>query len=447
MKKPLGIALVVTLLFALLLFLAIVAISSSLSLSGKRVTSNQKAALEAQYAAESGLALATTRLSLTGREVADFIENASDFEMPSGTDWASLRSYLQKFCGVTNDPDDPAFVPTDKPAVGRVICTADPDRLDWSDPRAAPYSIFLDGHIDAARYPTGTAPEDYWRARLGPQTFERTLKTRGRLTTAYRVAYGFVPWRAEVLPNATVRLTFRALPTVSSGYLAKEGADVARHKIEQAFTGELRIDLRPPSFSHFMLFTNYQRAGAGAGAERVYFYDGTLFDGPVHTNDKFNFTGRPWFGDSVTSVGCEAENAAKDDCLDARPGYYYWDAGARSHVKVTPPIDPIPPAWAEPAFEGGLAWDRDYIALPKTSSDQYRAAKNGGLFIEDDDATSSTGDVNVEAVTLSTDVVAGVKYQFVQVHGRRNVGTRTVPGRCVADPPPPPPGPPGPPPP
>ncbi|WP_287417970.1 PilX N-terminal domain-containing pilus assembly protein, partial [Oceanithermus sp.] len=65
MKKPLGIALVVTLLFALLLFLAIVAVSSSLSLSGKRVTSNQKAALEAQYAAESGLALATTRLSLT----------------------------------------------------------------------------------------------------------------------------------------------------------------------------------------------------------------------------------------------------------------------------------------------------------------------------------------------------------------------------------------------
>ncbi|WP_456414377.1 PilX N-terminal domain-containing pilus assembly protein, partial [Oceanithermus profundus] len=283
MKKPLGIALVVTLLFALLLFIAIVTVSSSLSLSGKRVTANQKAALEAQYAAESGLALATTRLSLVGSEVADFIANVSDFEMPSGTDWASLRTYLQKFCGVTSEPGDPAFVPTDKPAVGSVICTADPDLVDWSDPRAAPYSIFLDGHIDASRYPGGAAPEDYWRTRLGPQTLERTLKSRGRLVTAYTVTYGFEPWRAEVLPNAAVRLTFRARPTVSSGFLAKEGTDVARHKIEQAFTGELRIDLRPPSFSHFMLFTNYQRGGGGGGVGSGNFSHDTPFPEPMHT--------------------------------------------------------------------------------------------------------------------------------------------------------------------
>ena len=180
MKESSGIALVVTLMLALLLFLAIIAVSSSISLSGKRVTSNQKAALEAQYAAESGLALAATRLNAIGGELEDFIKNRSDFKMPASTDWISLRSYLQLFCGLTTDTGNPAYVPTSKPPLGSVICNADQSLISWTNPNDAPYKIFLDGHINPSRYPPGSSPTSFWRERLGPLTANRIIKSSGK---------------------------------------------------------------------------------------------------------------------------------------------------------------------------------------------------------------------------------------------------------------------------
>ncbi|HGY08558.1 MAG TPA: DUF4900 domain-containing protein [Oceanithermus profundus] len=246
-----------------------------------------------------------------------------------------------------------------------------------------------------------------------------------------------------MLYDGSVRLVWRAMPTLARGALVKGGAELALRKLQQELAGTLHVDLIPPSFARYMMFTNYQRAGAGAGAERVYFFGGTLFDGPVHTNDKFNFIGNPWFGDEVTSVGCERDDREHTRCLEKNPGYYYWDNATRTHVKVTPPVDPIPPAWAQPEFTVPPVWDKKYIALPEAGDDQYQAARDGGLFIEDPDENAwdtntrdGLGETNIEAVTLSVATVGGRKYQFVQVHGVRNVGVETVPGRCVDEPPP-----------
>jgi len=452
MKRTTGIALVITLLIALLLFIAIIAISSSLSLSGKRVTSNQKVTLEAQYAAESGLVLAATQLNALGQDVATFINDTSEFALPADTKFLSIKTDLEHFCGKN--------LTGVVPVPGEVVCTADLDALDWSDPNRVPYSILLDPqNINPDKYPAGVTPFDFWRRRLGPQTASRTLKTSGSVRTEYSVRYGFVPDRVELLLDGSLRLRWKALPAVSTGRLVKGAQEVGLRKVEQGFEGELYLDLVPPSFARYMMFTNYQRAGKGPNAAKVYFYSGTFFDGPVHTNDKFNFIGHPWFGDTVTSTGCEREGRdaeGKPICLDARPGYYYWDNAAGTDVRVTPPVDPIPAAWAQPEFTVPPEWDEDYIPLPTTSEDQYQAAVNDGLFIEDPDEevwdtdTGAVGNTNIEAVTLSVATVGGTKYQFVQVHGIRNTGTREIPGRCVqpnpggggggdGNPPPPPP--------
>ncbi len=431
MKKTNGIALVVTLMIALLLFLAVITISSSMSLSGKRVTSNQKVSIEAQYAAESGLALAATQLQARGQEAADFINNVSDFKLPAGTKFLTIKGDIENFCGKKLT----GVIPTP----GHVICTADLDNLDWSDPSKAPFTILTDlNHIDSSKYPPGVTPYQYWRDHLGPQSENRTLKANGAVNTEYTVQYGFVPDRAEMLFDGAVRLYWKAMPTVSVGKLVKNTTDVGVRKIQQSFAGRLYFDLTPPSFARYMMFTNYQRAGKGANDPRVYFFGGTLFNGPVHTNDKFNFTGNPWFGDEVTSTGCEKEVLKNNNpigCKEAHPGYYYWDTNNKTNVKITPPINPIPPAHAEPVFTKTPKWDENYIALPTSSENHYKAAKTGGIFIEDLD--QDIGDikhphqVDIRAVTLSFDVVAGKKYQFVQVHGGRSNGTRTVDGHCV----------------
>lgn len=455
MMRKTGIALVVTLLIALVLFVAVLAVSSSLGLSSKRAASEQRVSLEAQYAAESGLALAATQLSTMGNEVAKFIKVDSGFELPASTDWLSLRPYVISFCGATS-----ASLPASQPSPGTIVCSPDPadtpvflstsksDWVDqwadhwrdpgrWSDPAQAPYALFLD-HIDPAQYPSGVSPEDFWKHHIGPQTVDRTLKTNGSLSTQYTVTYGFAPYRAEILADGSLRFIYRALPTVATGQLLRSGNEVGLRKLRQEYTGYLRVDVHPPSFSHYMLFTNYQRAGSDPGSSRVFFYDGTLFDGPVHTNEHFNFTGAPWFGDSVTSAGCKEDhtNAAGDkECVPGRSvaGFNYWDKAAHKAV-FTPPVDPIPGYMnTNPDFTTTPDWNASYIPLPKNSQAQYTAAKSGGLFIRDDDAISP-GKSNVDVVTLSTKTVGGVKYQFVQVSYRVYKGMVDPPPRCVKNP-------------
>lgn len=433
MKQANGIALVVTLMIALLLFIAIVTISSSLSLSGKRVTSNQKVALEAQYAAESGLSLAQVQLTKAGTEMAAFLDGPSDFKMPANTTWSTWITYLGKFCGDVN------AVPLSKPQPASpgssvVICSEnDPSWPDWSDPALwanpndAPYRIFLD-NIAAGKYPPSVSAAAYWSARMGPHTVSKTLKTAGSVTTEYEVTYGFVPKYAEVLFDGSVRLVFRALPTVSVGKLMKGGNELGVRKVEQEYLGELQVALNPPSFSHFMMFTNYQRAGASPNAERVYFHDSTLFDGPVHTNEHFNFIGKPWFGDKVTSAGCTEDYADHSDCKPGKtiPRYYYWSNG---HQKQDYPTG-VDPAHAQPEFTEAPVWNEPYVKLPETSDEQYLAAKNGGLFIKDPDGGGfdEVGDYDIQYLVPSVGTVGGVKYQFLQVFGKELTGISY--GKC-----------------
>ncbi|WP_457629668.1 DUF4900 domain-containing protein [Oceanithermus sp.] len=430
MKRSAGIALVITLMIAVLLFIAIIAISSSFSLSGRRLTTDQKLALEAQYAAESGLALASARLRSFGTGMAQLLDDDDAFELPANTDWLSLRPEIVNFCGSEE------AVPATRPAVASTICTADLSGVDWDDPEHAPYSLFLQ-HVESDAYPedpeTGlpVTAENFWRSYLGPQQTSLVLKDTDGVETKYTVEYGFVPREAKVLADGSIRFEFVAMPTLATGYLENGGDTVASRQLQQKYPGHLYVDVSPPSFSHYMMFTNYQRAGASTGAPRVYFYDGTLFDGPVHTNEHFNFIGRPWFGDSVTSAGCTKENHDKDDCLVAEPGFYYWDTIGTGDV-FTPPILP-PPAYmnTNPHFTREPEWDVNYIKLPRTGDDQYQAAVLGGIQIDDHNNPKAIGQRNIDYVALSIGEEGGTKYQYIQVFGRELVGTEEVPGYCA----------------
>jgi len=431
MKRSTGIALVITLIIAVVLFVSILAISGSFSLTGRRVTTDQKMAIEAQYAAESGLSLAAARLKGLGEEVAEILSDDEAFELPANTDWLALRSDIVNFCG--NEED----VPATNPPVGD-ICESNQEGINWDDPSRAPYSLFV-RYVNPEAYPidpdTGS-PVDagtFWRKHLGPQTSSQVISNGEGQATGYTVEYGFIPHGVKVLSDGSIRFEFIAMPTTSTGQL-KNGSEVlATRKIRQEYLGKLYIDVSPPSFSHYMMFTNYQRSGSSPRSSRVYFFDGTLFDGPVHTNEHFNFVGDPWFGDSVTSAGCTKENSDKTGCLMSEPGYYYWDDISQTHV-FTPPILP-PPAYmnTNPTFTKEPVWDAKYIALPDSGSGQYDAAVAGGIQIDDDNDPDEIGGRNILDLVFSIGEEGGKKYQYIQVFGRELVDTQEIPGYCAPD--------------
>lgn len=430
MKRSAGIALVITLIIAVMLFVTILAISGSFSLTGRRITTDQKLAIKAQYAAESGLSLAAARLKSLGTEAAEILSNDEVFELPANTDWLSLRPDIVNFCG------NEAAVPATKPALASVICESNKEGLQWDDPLRAPFSLFV-RYVKPSAYPkdpvTGNPidPRTFWRAHFGPQSTSQVINNENDQRTIYTVQYGFIPKKVEVLADGSIRFEFAAMPTTSTGQLREGVKLLATRKLQQDYPGSLYVDVSPPSFSHYMMFTNYQRAGSSPHSPRVYFYDGTLFDGPVHTNEHFNFIGQPWFSDSVTSAGCLKENPTKNGCLIAEPGYYYWDTIVSDSV-FTPPIIP-PPAYmnTDPIFAKEPSWNAKYIALPTTGSGQYDAAVHGGIQIDDNDRPSKIGDRNILNLAFSIGEDGGKKYQYIQVFGRDLVGTEEIPGKCV----------------
>jgi len=426
MGQKKGVALIITLLVALVLFIAIITISSSLSISSRRVTTDQKVALEAQYAAESGLSLAAASVPDIGQEVVDVIKGDA-LTMPSGTDWSgTVSGYVQKFCG--------NGVPLSAPNSTRhLICEADLTKVSWTGGNQ-PYKVMED-YVDTDAYPvdpdTGHKynPHKFWSQRIGLHTVSKVIKS-GSEQSSYSVRYGFVPKEAWAYEDNSVHLIYKATAT-SVGKVDKSGTNLATRKVKQEFTGKLEIILRPPSFSRYMSFTNYQRAGTSPAASRVFFYNGTLFNGPVHTNEHFNFIDKPWFGDEVTSAGCTSEDRNKENCLSATPAFYYWDSAQRKAVMTPAPPDSFPP-YAEPVYSKPPKWNDDYIPLPKVGNAQIRAAKNSGLFYED--KWQHVGDLNVRDIVLSIGTEGGKKYQYIQVWGDRVTGYEDVLGHCVKDP-------------
>ena len=425
MKNEKGIALIITLLVALVLFISIITISSSLSVSSKRVTTDQKVSLEAQYAAESGLALASAEIPRVGNEVATVLSRHRALIFPNGTQWSTVSGYVQKFCGrgVGLSPPD---------GTKHVICQANLSRVKWSRGNE-PYKV-LEDYTNQSVYPidpdTGRkyAAHKYWSQRIGLHTVQKTVKpgAAGAASSGYSVSYGFVPMRAVATPDGAVHLVFKAVAT-SLGKVEKGSNVLSAHKIKKEFKEMLEVILSPPSFSHYMSFTNYQYRRDKDGIHRIFFYGGTLFDGPVHTNEHFNFIGSPWFGDEVTSAGCTRESRDKKSCLARTPAFYYWDKARRKAVRTPAPPDNFPP-YTDPVYAKNPVWNDDYIPLPDNGDAQERAAKDSGLYLEDE--YSNVGDFNVEGIVLSIGTESGKEYQYIQVQGQRLTSITYSYGHC-----------------
>lgn len=171
--------------------------------------------------------------------------------------------------------------------------------------------------------------------------------------------------------NRGSRTQTYALPYV----MISEGrvGDYTRRVVQQ---GEFQFTVGQTSFSRYGLFTNVHRGSANPNGDKIWFTQNTLFDGPVHTNQTFNFYRNPWFGGEVTSAGCTTPLATSCENNGYRKGADFFASGfqAADNLSNNPSFRNQYGTHA-PEMPAGVTWDADFVPLPENNNDQKLIAE------------------------------------------------------------------------
>lgn len=197
---------------------------------------------------------------------------------------------------------------------------------------------------------------------------------------------------------------------------AKQG-DYKRNIVLQ---GEFQFQVGRRSFASYAYFTNRRTVNGNP----VYFSNNDMVDGPVHSNEYLRYYGTPWFGSKVTVAGCVTPT--KTDCgSNKKPGDYF---NGTTLLPVTSNTDTAYTAYCNtkdqngnptpcPTFEGGAAFDANYIKLPPNNFSQKAVAQSSGLYF----------DKTVQDLKLSILEEAGNTYQLIEVDVCANTANLATP--------------------
>ncbi|WP_233498308.1 DUF4900 domain-containing protein [Meiothermus sp. QL-1] len=202
---------------------------------------------------------------------------------------------------------------------------------------------------------------------------------------------------------------------------ASPGTPYQRNVLVQ---GEYRFLLTNGSFARYALFTNRHRNRANTA---IWFTSGTLFDGPIHTNERFRFSFNPWFGGYVTSAGCT--DAGESSCNGSiSPGAFFGSGSSTTFLAPSQMTNPNAPSWTSggvthaPTFEGNprVNWQEPFIPMPANAQNQRSAALAGGLYINSDVArlTLFAGDASGNPPSCNSAGVctpATSPFQYIEV--------------------------------
>ncbi|GHF74839.1 hypothetical protein [Deinococcus ficus] len=373
----------------LLLLAGLLVTTMKLGLSSRQTTSDQARTLTAQYAAESSLAAARSRL----RDIQTILSTSTGtayLQVPAGLNSTQMRRYAEKFC---QDRSVSAWTSTNE------FISDDGNNLnDYPNarqclydsngtPSAAQFDVLADfvtpaayTLLPAAERPTGNLNQ-WWMATLSGRYGQRSRD--GRRESSYQIR----PVRVVQITQARYRFYLGVVDMQNKG---KQGAAdrALRGQRSTLSTWFFEVDA---SLNTDVLMTNHHRMRTS-----TYTYDAPpdvnfvsqVFDGSVHTNEKFLFLDRSsnaQFKGAVTSAGCRDlplnGSTATGQC-DAQAGVY---VGGTKHVGSYQTVLPqLPPGvtFADASQGGGTPdFGAPYRPLPTNANDQREAARTGGLLL------------------------------------------------------------------
>lgn len=396
---------IVVVLFTLLLLAGILAATLQLSLGSRQNTADQAATLQAQYAAESNLALMQSQI----RDIQRLLSTNS-IAVPSGTTPAMVASWGLKFCG-----DGASWSPTNefmRPR-NKVDNTLYPEAKQCTYSKSlatdqfnilgnvVPYNAFS----DMPERPSGSSVayrNAWWKSHLG---------TPLKLGDGQ---YVISPVRAVVLDKNTYRfyLKISSLAAVSKS----SGTRIIKGKSTEKGLWWFQVEL--PNLLKNVLMTNHHRSDNGTyyptTGPDTYFANMQDFDGDVFTNEKFLFsiTSQANFLGNFSSAGCTdlprvgIPNNSNGDC--SHQAGVYVGGTSTSHRTLSGDSWNKDFPLSEDEFEevnsdledvvikntknvkfNGIPnspnFAAQYKALPTNFSDQKTLANNGGLVIPNGD--------------------------------------------------------------
>lgn len=351
-----GVALVVVLLVSLVFFLSIVSMTASLSVSSRRSTADQAVILQAQYAAESGLARVTAKLA----EAQALMDG---LRVPSNQTGANIEAHVRNFCDLsTLNPVPPLVDWTDEQRrEGIVLCTAAPPDRGGNDR----YSLFT-AYTHPHDYPPGEVPGQYWRRLFsGAQGAVLSAELGGDLGVSYQVRFGLIPREVRQTPFG-YQFIFEQGTTVSTGEVRSDQGVIATRTVRLTAPAERYvIEISRPPFSRYQYFANVRRLPGGGD---LYFTDGDSFEGHVHINDRPNFhagssSGGPRFTGRFTTAATTAQWLGTAAWLPCSGCTRPWAESEAAYSVMMPTR--APQAGVEP------------IPLPQNANSQRRAVIGG----------------------------------------------------------------------
>lgn len=396
MRTNQGIALVVVLIAAAVLFVVLLSITSTLTVGSRKLTTEQQQTVRAQYAAESGITRAEGETRTIMRQVT-YLVNKMDV---SSLDTNTLLSHAANFCGV------PVSSLNTTLTASNVMCTANngSDATRWTlFTSLIPASAYTDWNTANPNEPITGTPAEFWTRVFSGQVQRPPVVTSSSsgAQEQYRLSAGLQA--VDVLGQAsgsTYVLTFEFQPSnaTSTGELVTTGANptvVATRTLQRRLGGPFQLKLSPPNFSAFAQFTNRQLTSSSG--TRVFLGDNAIYDGPIHTNEYYSFSAgqSPLFGKTVTSAGCVTRgtktvttggvDSTIETCTSVTPGAYVdTDSSPRDPCLVAPSATPI---FATKTGTTGCSngnnkdkdvdYSADFIPLPpSTDATQRNAAQN-----------------------------------------------------------------------
>ncbi|MDV6374597.1 DUF4900 domain-containing protein [Deinococcus arenicola] len=312
---------IVIVLFMLILLAGVLAASLQLGLSSRQSTADQASTLRAQYAAESGLALARSRLQDV-QAMLSFssprITGGAGLKLAPNVKISAVQDWVSRLCGTATWQD--MYDGRQPGARGFLDKTPAPDddadeKFYPSAQKCTPAGLTLSSQfalfaniVTPEAYqilPASEAPATNTEAR---QVFWQNLLTQTGKSTA-----GSTTLTSKVGIDRVLRLTsnhsriYLAVRELNAA--ATEGtAGRIRRTITASGTqtGLWWFDIVQPSLLDATIQTDYQTSATGGV---IYFTSRTNFQGPLKTNDVFAFSNTsgsntPSFSGKLTSAGC-----------------------------------------------------------------------------------------------------------------------------------------------
>lgn len=304
-RKQDGIALISIVLLTALVLASIVGITATLALSTKRTTKDQMMVLRAQYAAESGLALAKLRLG----ELEDIVNLA---EYPNSL--ITLDTHAEEFCGKRLSPPttDVANWTTNQLINGFEICSA--NAINSRGASTNRLSILNDYITQADLQSLGitTTAADFWdEVFTSTLTATQILQANSEGSVRFEIDFNMQPKAVRLLQDQiSMRFVFGLGNIVAKGIIEDpNGQILATRKLELSpSASEMFLEISKPSFAQYGYFA--ENRFSPTSGRLIYFNDSQVIGGRVHVNDAVGInadtsTGGPRFSGKFSTTASE----------------------------------------------------------------------------------------------------------------------------------------------